>query len=245
MDAEQIKIWNVAASTPLKTVWPSDLDEKCQSASFVDMSFSPDGTRLAAVAGGEAEDSWFVAIWNVVNLDDMKPVCLWPCHNATRTLCYISTTSKITRCLDATEETEAIEGLLATSPGPESRITLWKEESGQVFQELEKIGKDIDGLAFCSQSKLLAGGSDDHEVRLWSVDPDDDKNKPEEKALRTFSGHDHFVTSVSFSPDGAYLASGSRDRTVKIWNVSDGDDQLVKTLTGHVHLILAVSFSPT
>lgn len=63
--------------------------------------------------------------------------------------------------------------------------------------------------------------------------------------LRTFSGHNHFVTLVSFSPDGAYLASGSRDRTVKIWNVSDGDDQPVKMLTGHVHLILAVSFSPT
>lgn len=100
-----------------------------------------------------------MAIYNVVNLDgDMKPVCLWPCHNATRTICYISTTSKIIRCLDATEETETIEGLLATSPGPESRSMLWKEERGQVFQELENIAKGIDGLMFFLQSKLLAGG---------------------------------------------------------------------------------------
>jgi WD40 repeat protein len=32
-------------------------------------------------------------------------------------------------------------------------------------------------------------------------------------------GHDNWVTSVSFSPDGKTLVSGSYDNTIKLWNV--------------------------
>lgn len=35
-------------------------------------------------------------------------------------------------------------------------------------------------------------------------------------------GHDFYVSSVAFSPDGSTLASGSVDRTIKLWRVSDG-----------------------
>ena len=38
--------------------------------------------------------------------------------------------------------------------------------------------------------------------------------------LRTLSGHDSSVYSVSFSPDAKRLASGSSDKTVKIWDAA-------------------------
>ena len=40
--------------------------------------------------------------------------------------------------------------------------------------------------------------------------------------LRTLTGHQSPVNSVSFSPDGKTIASGSYDKSIKLWNVADG-----------------------
>jgi dipeptidyl aminopeptidase/acylaminoacyl peptidase len=55
-------------------------------------------------------------------------------------------------------------------------------------------------------------------------------------------GHDSWVNSVSFSPDGKTLASGSEDKTIKVWNLATGKE--ITTLTGHTLLVNSVSFSP-
>ena len=55
-------------------------------------------------------------------------------------------------------------------------------------------------------------------------------------------GHTHWVTSVSFSPDGQTVASGSGDRTVRLWDVSSG--QSIAVLRGHTDRVHSVSFSP-
>jgi hypothetical protein len=56
------------------------------------------------------------------------------------------------------------------------------------------------------------------------------QNDQPTKATKVLS-HEHYVNSVSYSPDGKTLTSGSRDKTVKLWDTKTG--KLLQTLTGH------------
>ncbi|GAB1543328.1 hypothetical protein NUACC21_60020 [Scytonema sp. NUACC21] len=57
-----------------------------------------------------------------------------------------------------------------------------------------------------------------------------------------FEGHELWVWSVSFSPDGKTLASASDDNTIKLWNLDTKTE--ITTLSGHSYWVLSVSFSP-
>jgi WD40 repeat protein len=56
------------------------------------------------------------------------------------------------------------------------------------------------------------------------------------------SGHDKFVSSPAFSPDGSKTATGSSDSAAKLWNASTG--ALITTLNGHTKAVTSVAFSP-
>ena len=60
--------------------------------------------------------------------------------------------------------------------------------------------------------------------------------------VKTLTGHDDWVRSVAFSPDGKLVASGSDDNTIKIWDAATGKPK--HTLTGHDDWVGSVAFSP-
>ncbi|MGD1705206.1 WD40 repeat domain-containing protein, partial [Dapis sp. BLCC M229] len=74
--------------------------------------------------------------------------------------------------------------------------------------------------------------SDDKTVKLWNR---------QGELLQTLTGHQNWVTSVAFSPDGEAIASASDDDTVKLWN---RQEELLQTLRGHQNSVRSVSFSP-
>ncbi|NEQ52316.1 MAG: TIR domain-containing protein, partial [Leptolyngbya sp. SIO3F4] len=60
--------------------------------------------------------------------------------------------------------------------------------------------------------------------------------------VRSLNGHDAWVISVGFSPDGKTLVSGSVDKTIKLWDVETGDE--IRSLNGHDGEVVSVGFSP-
>ena len=61
------------------------------------------------------------------------------------------------------------------------------------------------------------------------------------KEENKFSGHQDWVTSVSFSPNAQYLATGSGDGTARLW---DRKGNQVAEFSGHQDWVTSVSFSP-
>jgi platelet-activating factor acetylhydrolase IB subunit alpha len=59
---------------------------------------------------------------------------------------------------------------------------------------------------------LLVSCSADMSVRLWDFQT--------YQCIKTMHGHDHNVSSVTFTPSGDHIISCSRDKTIKIWEVS-------------------------
>jgi WD40 repeat protein len=63
------------------------------------------------------------------------------------------------------------------------------------------------------------------------------------QADRPLIGHQGFVFSVAFSPDGTRIASGSADTTVRLWNADTGLP-LGDPLTRYTDAVYSVAFSP-
>jgi len=42
--------------------------------------------------------------------------------------------------------------------------------------------------------------------------------------VHTFKGHEGYVNSVCFSPEGTFILSGSSDHPLKIWDRETGAD---------------------
>ena len=55
--------------------------------------------------------------------------------------------------------------------------------------------------------------SSDLFIKIWDV-------QNEWKNTKTFSGHDHSISSVRFMPGDQQIVSASRDRTIRIFDVA-------------------------
>ena len=88
-------------------------------------------------------------------------------------------------------------------------------------------------LAFSPNGTILAAGSDNKLITLWSV--------PSFQEIGTIKETMNWVSAVAFSPDGTRLASGTMGH-VTLWDVNS--HQPVSVFSGHTSTITSVVFSP-
>lgn len=105
--------------------------------------------------------------------------------------------------------------------------------SPSVLFTLDGHADSVMSVSFSPDSEILASGSKDKTVKLWTRNG---------RLIKTLTGHTGWVTGVTFSPDGQRLASASDDGTLKLWN---RDGRLLRTFEGaHNSFVLGVAFSP-
>jgi WD40 repeat protein len=96
-----------------------------------------------------------------------------------------------------------------------------------LIQTLDEHESAINCMALSSDGSVLATGSDDHTIRLWTT-----KTTPVE-CLSALTGHSDYITHILI--DENYLVSASADRTIRKWDLTNG--QCVHVYTGHTSLI--------
>jgi hypothetical protein len=99
---------------------------------------------------------------------------------------------------------------------------------------LEGHQHEIRCLVISPSGKILASGSADHTVRLWSL--------AEPRALKVLEGHTGWVNCLAINPSGNLLASAGRDSPICLWRLPSG--RAVKKLKGHTQAIFCLAISP-
>ncbi|MGK7911264.1 MAG: NACHT domain-containing protein [Synechococcus sp.] len=82
-------------------------------------------------------------------------------------------------------------------------------------------------LAFSREGGLIATGSEDNSIKIWSIRPNPDQHILFERHIH---GHSSYVNSICFVGNNV-IATASNDKTIKLWNIVDG--RHIDSLTGH------------
>lgn len=119
------------------------------------------------------------------------------------------------------------------SAGGSNEALEWRVVSADATLTLSGHGGPVHCVAFSPDGALVASGSNDKSVKLWT--------RGNGKEARSIAAHESTIYVLAFSPDGGLLATGGLDRAVKIWKTADGTQQ--KKLEGHGEGVFCLRFS--
>ena len=204
---------------PIRVIQPEDGDRP----RYVSLTFSPDGSRLATAAFG-----------NGVN-GGPGPVVVWETVSGKRLATFPGRPEQVGK-LEFTPDGRSL--LIASRSG----VRLWKcfSQPGETDPQPAGHKDEAWSLAFSSDGRMLASGSDDTEpdptIKLW--DPSDGR------LLSAWQAGEGTTASLAFSPDARLLVSGhlAEAGNVRIWDPGTG--RLLATLVGHTDRVRATVFSP-
>jgi WD40 repeat protein len=183
----------------------------------VSVTFSPDGTLLAAGFQGGP-----VMVWNVARrilLGRLRPAGEPALSGAVAF---------------------SPDGRLLAAGTEGGSVAVWDVSSLRAPPAVFPPGpaeQPIDAVAFSSRGGLLAGGSGNGSVLLWKV--------ASRQILAPFQpgGNGDPASAIAFSPDGRLLASSS-DAGALLWDVASRQEGAVLTLLDNIEGVSSLAFSP-
>ncbi|MCP4416732.1 MAG: protein kinase, partial [Chloroflexi bacterium] len=190
-----VKMWDAATGqelSSLKAYAGLDLNAIPEN-NILDVTFTPDGSRLVSVGLDEMPDVWDAATGE--QLMSLEGHHWW---------------------WNVLSASVSFDGNRIVTYGSEGKMIIWDSRTGE--QLLTQMVSEYGGLdvAFSPDGSRAATAVSDGTVLVW------DLNAPEEeRLLLTLSGHGSYVQSVAFSANGRYLASASANQ-IRVWDAETG-----------------------
>jgi WD40 repeat protein/serine/threonine protein kinase len=228
-----------------------------QDEQLTSISFSPDGTRIAAVFRNGRVRLWDSGLGQeAMSFTAFAPLSTGgPAYPLDGLICFVEKGrglvlgggwGQVLR-LD-TQEGRWIASDAGTTRGAntvsvdtprttEARVPAsGKKAEPKLAKSIRTCGRH-NGHATCvvysPEGKRALSGGFDRTVRLWDLEKG--------AQVRQFVGHTNVVWSVAFSQDGRYALSGSEDKTVRLWEVETGKEAC-PAMKGHQGVVCSVAF---
>jgi WD40 repeat protein len=222
-------VWNLTSNQRLAIV-PNAL----QGAKLG--TFSPDGSRLAAVSNLNRE----IVIWGLAERQamsiirsrspvmslafsadgrclawgekvDWSTVFLWDLHTGTQRLALDGSAGPVRSIVFCADDR-----LLVTSAAYERGVRLWDLSSGRLRVMIAGHAQGTNAIALSPDQSTLATVGNDGMARLWKI------STGEPSAV--LDGRSARLSQVAFSADGQILiAAGSNDNDIRFWRLPELD----------------------
>ena len=236
-----------------------------QAQRIESLTFSPDGSILAAV-GGSPGRFGEVQFWDAGNFTlrnairstydtlyggaftpDGKRFAFGCADNAARVVEVKDgrESLKIDHHSDWVFSTAfSMDGKHLITLGRDGSIKLTEADTGSFIDDIGKNYGELKVLSRHPKENTLAIGGDEKVPRTYKVFRTQarDMNYTDFNLLRAFEAQPGPISALAFGPDGATLAVGGSGGEVRLYNVADGARKA--TLKGHAGGIFAIAFSP-
>ena len=106
-------------------------------------------------------------------------------------------------------------GVMAFTGSADGMIKIWRIPQGDRLESLESHEAGIKCVAVSDDAEMVASGSFDKSVRVWSL------SNGHLKQCTVFEGHTDIVWCIRVTRDKKKAISGASDKTVRVWSIQD------------------------
>ncbi len=179
------------------------------------IAFSPDGARMAAYQGGgeSAVNVWRTADWTHSLIEDPNAIGGFHCGGVG----FLGAGDRI-----------------AVGWG-NGKLSIHDAATGRKLREFAAHHDGVTAMGISPDSRLIATGAGytERTIKLWNPESD--------QPVGELTGHQAWICTLAFSPDGTMLASSSADQTIRLWDTKTWTE--ITTLRGHEDEVYSLAFS--